>query len=198
MNISTHLNNAPSIKMKDSLSQVLGAITDGIIDYSFLDCVKLAGHSCPTVASTFLMTKLGLEVLYKNEIPQRGNIKVYFKANKSEGTTGVMGNVVSFITGASDEGGFKGLAGKHNRNNKISYNNSDLSGVFSLERIDTEEKVQLNLNLSTLPTPPKMGMLMEKMMGGSATDEEIKEFGDLWQQKVKNLLDHSDQYIFTV
>ena len=59
MTISKHLTNTPSITMRDPLSQVLGAVTDGLVEYSFLDCVKLVGHSCPTVASTFLMTKLG-------------------------------------------------------------------------------------------------------------------------------------------
>ena len=55
-----------------SLASFLGAFEDGIIEYSYLDVVKSAGHSCPTVLGAYLMTLKGLEALYKDEIPKRG------------------------------------------------------------------------------------------------------------------------------
>ena len=39
-----------SITLKDPLSEALGAFDEGLITYTYLDVVKTAGHSCPTVA----------------------------------------------------------------------------------------------------------------------------------------------------
>ncbi|HIP30419.1 MAG TPA: hypothetical protein EYG93_00230, partial [Sulfurospirillum arcachonense] len=50
-----------TIKITDELSDVLGAFEDGNIEFSYLDVVKSAGHSCPTVAGAFLMLKEGLK-----------------------------------------------------------------------------------------------------------------------------------------
>ena len=44
--------------MRDPLARFLGAAEDGVIEYTYADTVKLAGHSCPTVASAYLMTRV--------------------------------------------------------------------------------------------------------------------------------------------
>ena len=69
----------PTIKLKDDLALFLGAFDDGIIEFSYLDIVKSAGHSCPTILGAYLMTLKGLEALYENELPKRGEILVEFK-----------------------------------------------------------------------------------------------------------------------
>ncbi len=51
---------APVIRMRDPLAEFLGAAAGGLIDYRYEDAVRLAGHSCPTVASAFLMTRAAL------------------------------------------------------------------------------------------------------------------------------------------
>ena len=183
--------------MQDPLAKVLGAVVDGEIEYSYLECVKLAGHSCPTVSSSFLATKLALEYLYTEGLPVRGNIKVYMAGEKAEGVVGVMANVASFITGASDEAGFKGLAGKFARNNRISFSNTQ-KGFIAFERVDTGAKVEIGMDLSTLEAPVRMGSLMEKMMQQQASPAELEEFGILWQQKVRRLFDNAGQHIFIV
>lgn len=38
------------IVLYDPLAEFLGAATAGRVEYTYLDAVKLAGHSCPTVA----------------------------------------------------------------------------------------------------------------------------------------------------
>ena len=48
---------APGITMQDALARTLGAVQDGVIEYRYLDAVKLCGHSCPTVAGAWLMTR---------------------------------------------------------------------------------------------------------------------------------------------
>ena len=100
------------ILLYDPLRDFLGACEEGKIEMRYLDCVKQAGHSCPTVAGAYLMTMIGLKVLYGSELPHRGNIHVSMKGKRTEWTVGVTGNVISFIVGANGEEGFKGIQGK--------------------------------------------------------------------------------------
>ncbi|MEA1879826.1 MAG: hypothetical protein U9N11_04215, partial [Campylobacterota bacterium] len=111
-----------TIPMQDALSDFLGAFEEGHVSFTYLDCVKYAGHSCPTVAGAYLMTLLGLQSLYPDTLPQRGKIHVSMKNPKEEGVTGVMCNIISFIVGASDQSGFKGIAGNFSRADLIHYN----------------------------------------------------------------------------
>ena len=54
------------------------AIDDGIYEFSYLEIVKAAGHSCPTVAGAYLMTLEALKSLYAEQRAIRGDIKVSF------------------------------------------------------------------------------------------------------------------------
>ena len=47
----------------DRLAEFLGAADGGVIEYRYADAVKLAGHSCPTVAGTWLLTCRALTAL---------------------------------------------------------------------------------------------------------------------------------------
>ena len=71
MNTPDFFNQVPTITMYDPLSKLLGAVDDGMITYSYVDAVKLAGHSCPTVAGAYLMALHGIKALYEDEIPVR-------------------------------------------------------------------------------------------------------------------------------
>ena len=81
----------PLIRLFDPLGEFLGAFEDGIVDISYLDCVKLAGHSCPTVAGAFLMTYRGLQALYGSgeTLPSRSEIMVEIREEKHENVSGV-------------------------------------------------------------------------------------------------------------
>lgn len=46
----------PTIFVVTPLADALGAVEDGLIEYHYVDAVKLAGHSCLTVAGAWLMT----------------------------------------------------------------------------------------------------------------------------------------------
>jgi len=107
------------LKLYDPLSDFLGAFKKGELEITYLDCVKLAGHSCPTVAGAYLMAAKGLDALYGDELPQRGSIKVEMKENESVGVTGVTCNIISFILGASGISGFKGIQGNFSRNHLV-------------------------------------------------------------------------------
>jgi formylmethanofuran dehydrogenase subunit E len=176
-----------TIKLYDPLSDFLGAFTDGIIEIGYVDCVKLAGHSCPTVAGAYLMTLQGLKALYPDSLPQRGSIKVSIKDNRSEGVAGVIGNIISFITGACDESGFKGVQGNFGRNDLITYNEPIASEIM-ITRIDTNESVSVSYDPSYIPADEQMKPLMAKILQNSASDEEKQTFKTLWQKRVEKIL----------
>jgi len=57
------------ITLHDPLAEFLGAADKGLIEYGYVDAVKLAGHSCPTVAGAYLMTLKALARLYPDGTP---------------------------------------------------------------------------------------------------------------------------------
>ena len=140
-----------SILLYDPLSDFLGAFEEGKIEISYLDCVKQAGHSCPTVAGAYLLTMIGLKILYGPDLPRRGNISVSMRGKKSEGTIGVTGNIISFIVGAGGEEGFKGIQGNFSRNNLIAYE-QEMMGEVTLKRIDNTYSLNLWYKYWSRPT----------------------------------------------
>ena len=195
MNYPTFFDNLPTITLKDPLSDFLGTFEEGVIQFSYLDIVKSAGHSCPTVSGAYLSTVKGLEALYpNNETPLRGNIFVSFKNSSLEGVAGVIANVVSHITGATEHSGFKGLNGKFARNNLMTFD-VEMSTEMTFKRLDTGKTVAVSYNPSSVGGNPKMQELMGKLMQGVASSEEKKEFGELWQSRVESIFQHSDEVI---
>ncbi|WP_293005724.1 hypothetical protein [Nitrosomonas sp.] len=60
MNFPDFYEQAPVIHTHDPFAAVLGAAQGGRFDYHYLDAVRLAGHSCPTVAGAFLIGRAAL------------------------------------------------------------------------------------------------------------------------------------------
>jgi len=194
MSYPEFFNTIETIKVKDYLSQALGAFDDGEYEFSYLDVVKSAGHSCPTVAGAYIITSEALKALYPNELPVRGNIKVEFEEDMKEGVAGVIGNVISQITGATDKSGFKGLQGQYARHSLMAFNaNIDSSARFT--RTDTNTSVDVIYNPSTILPNPDMQTIMMKMKNGDVTPNEVKEFGVLWQDRVKRIFENIDEVV---
>jgi len=196
MNYPKFYDEVQTIKVKDPPSAVLGAFAMGEYEFNYLDAVKSAGHSCPTVAGAYLITAEALKALYPDELAIRGNIKVAFKEDLEDGVTGVISNVVSQITGATDKSGFKGLAGKFARHSLMDFN-SDINSSARFTRVDTNKSVDVFYNPSSIMPSPAMQPLMQKMMQGMATPAEMKEFGELWQDRVQKIFENSDSVIKT-
>lgn len=175
------------ITLYDPLAEFLGAAAKGLIEYSYGDVVKLAGHSCPTVAGAYLMTLKGLRALYGNETPERGAIRVRFRDNITDGVTGVMANVASLITGATQDSGFKGIAGRFDRRNLLFFG-ADMEGLMAFERVDTGAAVEVNYRSERITPDPRMRNAMQKALGGDATRDEQALFAELWQERVRRIL----------
>ena len=182
------------IKLKDELSEVLGAFEGGVIHFTYLDVVKSAGHSCPTIAGAYLMVREGLKALYGEALPQRGDIKVLFKEDILNGTTGVVANVFSLITGATSNWGFKGLNGAYDRR-FLMFFNADIPLHVRLQRNDTGTAIDIAYNPSSILPDPQMQPLMQKVLAGVTSVEEKELFGLLWQTRVRKILENIDKVI---
>ena len=189
MQHSSFFNTVPTIKVQDPLSNILGAFENGIYEFNFLEIVKSAGHSCPTVAGAYLITLQALKALYGDEMIVRGNISVEFKEDLEDGVAGVISNVVTQITGATGKSGFKGLGGKFARHSLMNFN-SNISSSARFTRVDTQKSVDVYYDPSSVAPDANMGALMQKIMGGTSNDEEFKEFGHLWQDRVKRIFEN--------
>lgn len=180
-------DNVQKVKLYDPLSELLGSFEGGVIQFKYIQIVKAAGHSCPTVAGAYLMTLRALKALYPDTLPVRGEIKVEFKEAMEDGVAGVIGNVVAQITGATDKSGFKGLGGKFVRHSLMFFN-APINSSARFTRTDTGKSVDVYYDPSSVQGDPKQQMLMQKIMQGQADQEEKKEFGRLWQQRVEKIL----------
>lgn len=192
MNHPAFFNEAPVITVHDGLAEFLGACSDGLITYRYVDTVRLAGHSCPTVAGAYLLTRRALALLYPDQTPERGAVQVRFSAALDEGVTGVIGSVVSLITGAAGLGGFKGIGHDFRRQN-LMYFACAVEGEVRFERLDNGTSVSLSMQMNRVGADPRTGALLKKILGGVAEPAEYSEFATLWQDRVRRILiEHAD------
>lgn len=183
-------DRAPQLLMRDPLAQFLGATPDGVMAYRYQDAVKLAGHSCPTVAGAYLMVVKGLAALYGSDIPERGGIEVLMRDGRDEGTTGVIANVAMLLTGAAPETGFAGVGPMRlfGRRDLLAFGSGDERGEMLLRRRDTGAAVAVSYNPSIAPWPAEMQTLMPLAVSGRADDAQLKRFGEIWQERVEAVL----------
>lgn len=198
MNYPKFYDNVEPIVFKDELAQLLGAVEDGIIEFKYLDVVKAAGHSCPTVAGAYLLVQRAMKELYIGDrLPVRGEIEINFKDDITEGVTGVIANIFSQLTGATSISGFKGLTKRYNRTGLMHYN-KQFDGDFQFIRTDSKKDVKLSYAPSIIASDSKVIELMIDIEKNSATEFQQKEFAKLWQDRVQKILENSDKVIQVV
>ncbi len=180
------------IVLKDELAQFLGVNEDGIIEFGYPDIVKTSGHSCGTVAGAYLIALKGLKALYGDEIPQRGEIKIEIQKSPRDDNAGVVGCVLSNITGATTDYGFGGIpTGKFNRRDLLSYN-SPIQTDVRFTRLDTGKQIGINYRPKRVVNP--MEILMSAIKP-DATNEDKKTFPVRFQKMVKTVFENADEVI---
>lgn len=197
MRFPAFFDEIPAFTVRDPLAEFLGAADGGLIDYRFADAVRLAGHSCPTVAGAWLMTTRALAALYGEAIPERGAVTVAFGEHQDAGVTGVIASVATLLTGAAGSGGFKGLAGRFARRDLLAF---AVAGVDEIRftRRDSGRSVDIALDLSPVGGDPRMSALLSGLLAGSARGDDARLFGELWQERVRRILiDHRDDMTLT-
>lgn len=200
--IQDFFDEAPEIRVKDPLAYILGAMeADGVLVYKYADVVKMAGHSCISVAGAYMVTVKALKALYPEELPVRGDISITIKGGATDMAYGPMAQVMSLITGAAGETGFAGLGRKFGRRNKMVFDKDDPQyNTFVFRREDTGKTVKIIYNPQVLPQNPLMGSLMPLVVNGQASKEERAQFVSLWQENVRRVLLEPDKIagLFTV
>ncbi|MBW7850651.1 MAG: hypothetical protein H3C38_09165 [Rhodospirillales bacterium] len=192
MTLPAFFADAPRVVMYDPLAEFLGAAEGGLIEYGYADAVKLAGHSCPTVAGAYLVTLRALCRLYGDRPPERGAVRVSFRDGQTDGVTGVMAGVARLLTGATQEDGFKGIAGRFDRRRLLVFD-ADCDGEMAFERTDNGARVEAAFHGEIVPADARMRELMQAVLVGMAGEAERLEFGRLWQDRVRRIVvDHAD------
>ncbi|MCC6324172.1 MAG: hypothetical protein DCC43_12660 [Candidatus Brocadia sp.] len=198
-------DSVETIRIKDPLAITLGAMDKNeAFVFTYTDAVKFAGHSCPAVSGAYKLTLLALKSLYGSDVPVRGQIKVTFKGGIDYKVNGPISQVVTLITGAAGESGFKGLGGgRYNRHNLLSFNETqqakeDAVCTVVFERMDNNKKIEISYSNYMLPANPKMGDLMPLAVTGKGSDAEIKEFGELWHERIKIVLMNPPEGMFII
>ncbi len=187
MSFPAFFADIPTLTLFDPLAKLLGAPSDGHLTYSFADAVQTTGHSCPTVAGAFLMASRGLQKLYGTALPERGAIRVECRETRDYGVTGVQARVFSLLTGAAETDGFKGLAGKYDRRGLLSFG-VPMQGQFRFTRVDTQAMVEIDYHPEVVPATPAPRNVLQKALIGTATADEIADFQQRWQDRVRRIL----------
>jgi hypothetical protein len=179
--------SVPRLRLRDPLAGLLGASADGILDYGYVDAVRLAGHSCPTVAAAYWLTWRALALLYGTALPVRGEIRVSFRLPRDEGVTGVTAAVVGLLTGAAGSEGFKGLGGRYARRGLLNFA-STIPLDLRFERLDTGARVDAAAYPQQVPADPALSDLLAAVTFGTADAAARQRFGEIWQDRVARLL----------
>ena len=177
----------PDITLIDPLADFLGAAEGGLVRYGYVDAVKLAGHSCPTVASAYWLGVRALQHLYPGAVPQRGGVRVDLREAQESGTTGVVANVLGQLTGAASDGGFAGIGGRFVRRDLMHFA-VDIPSEIRFTRTDTGQAVLAQAHVQRVRADPRTMPLMQACLSGTATAAQRQEFGQLWQARVEELL----------
>ncbi len=192
MRMPLFFDDVPPITVVDPLADTLGAAAGGVIEYGYRDAVKLAGHSCPTVAGTWLMTRAALSRLYPEQLPRRGEIRVELDRALDEGVAGVIGAVAGLVTGAANDGGFKGLAGRFARNGLLRFG-VPMQGEIRFTRLDSGAAVELSHRVGAVPRPPAVSQWMPRALGAPGDAVAQAAFAQAWPEWVRTILiDHAD------
>jgi hypothetical protein len=189
------------IEIRDPVAAALGVLEPGApLVVTYQDVVKAAGHSCATASGAYRMTQLGLAALYPDELPVRSEIDVRIGGPRDDAAHGVMGRLISYITGAAEADGFGGLAGGYgNRRHLLTFDAFEPDGAdptVRLRRTDVDETVEVTYHVSDVPDGgPAMGHL-RGILEGAASDAERRAFNEAWHGRVRCVL--SDDELFAV
>ncbi len=174
MTFPDFFDDAPVICLRDPLADLLGAAKEGVIEYHYSDVVRLAGHSCPTVAGAYLTARTALAALYPDSMPERGRIAVHMPSPETEGTTGVVAQVLTLLTGAATQGGFKGIGERFARNGLLSFakHQGENNGAVRFKRLDTGATVAVIFDASAIPADVSQRERMQAVIQNRETPEQ--------------------------
>lgn len=191
--------DAEPIRVRDPVAEALTVLEPNepfVITYE--DAVKAAGHSCPTASGAYRIAQLGLDALYPDDTPVRGEIEVTAGGPKDDPTYGVMSRIVSYVTGAAEQDGFRGLAGEYgDRQDLLHFNDFESDDpAFEFTRTDIDESIRVTYHVTDVPSAGPATQALQKLINGTATPEERDAFSEAWHGRIERIL--SDDSFFTI
>jgi hypothetical protein len=219
-----HIRKVPPIMMYEPYFIEMFGQTDRDVPYNYEEAVKLAGHSCGATSSAWEIAKKALEILYPDETPVRGNIMVYAPGAEDEWNIGVIGEVITYITGAAPHTGFSGAefangwpsppntqsSGDpvYKRRNKMVYTEEAVGTwppngmIWKFVRLDNDEQVCVRFNYVGSagifpPASPDWVVLGARIASGdeTLTAEEIESYISWWNVRTEYVFENSDDLV---
>lgn len=195
MPLPEFFDRIPTVTVLDPLAAFLGAPEDGRLTYAYADAVRLAGHSCPTVAGAWLMTTRALAALWPGELPVRGHVHLSLPEAAESGVTGVVAAVAGLITGAAGDGGFKGIGGHFRRAGLVEFA-TEVPATLGFRRTDTGAGFLAHYDPSGVPADPAMRPALQRLLSGEQAAEDGPLFARAWQDRVRRiLLENADRVV---
>jgi hypothetical protein len=133
------------------------------------------------------MAAKGLAHRYPANLPPRGALRVELRGGRDQGVTRVQARILSLITGAAEEDGFKGLLGRFDRRDLLVFG-APIPSQLRITRIDTGAAVDLDYDPGAVPIFISPRQVMAKIVNGTASDEEKEAVRELWQDRVRRIL----------
>lgn len=161
---------------------LMGSEREKSFQISLLDIVRFAGHACPSMVGAFLISQAAIENLYPDtKVGIRGQIEIDIPGSATQGATGPMANVFSYITGAWADSGFGGFqGGDYKRRNLLRFDSAvSPSGAFRFTRRDTGASVDVIYQSRSIQIEVDPAMPFQLQ----------------WRHKIKAILENSDQVI---
>jgi hypothetical protein len=179
------------IRLRDPVAEALAVLEPGdpfVVTYR--DVVKIAGHSCPTAAGAYRIVTDGLEALYPDELPVRGEVAVLAGGPRTDPSYGVTSRLISYVTGAAGEDGFGGLAGGHGgRTDLLRFGAIGTEGItYEFTRTDTDQTVRVTYDTSKIPDAGPATRHLPSLIDGEATADERAAFAEAWHGRVERIL----------
>lgn len=172
-----------TIKIHEPFAEFLMANPEEhTFEVSLLDAVRFAGHACPAMVGAFMISKHVVEKLFpETQVCERGDVQVFMGRGATEGATGPISNIFSFVFGAFEKNGFGGLGGENFvRRNLLQYENLQVPpGAFRFKRVSTGQ------SLDVFYSP-----------GQAQVDIDPSwPFQKQWRARIQEIYTHPDQVI---
>lgn len=193
MTFPAFFDDVPGLTVYDPLAAFLGSTDDGLLHYRYADAVRLAGHSCPTVASAYWLARGAMLRLWGSGTPVRGQVAVRLRSTVETGTTGVVASVLTLLTGAAGSGGFAGIGGQFVRRALMEFGHAEQALELCFTRTDTGHCLLAQAHVQRVAADTRTADLMQQALAPQANPVLRREFAALWQERVRRLLlEHGD------
>ena len=136
------------------------------------------------------MARRALELLYGDELPRRGDLRITLHGQPDDDVNGPISQVLTLLTGAAPENRFQGLGGQHVRLGLMTFagHGPAFATGVTFGRIATGEAVTLRYDPSAIPPAPTMGPDLQAVLSGAADPAVRQRFRDAWRGRVERIL----------